>query len=75
MKDAALRSVEEEVGCLRFDVWQDASDASCYHLYEVYTDEAAFEVSVDGEPLLRATYVEWMAALGSVTNNTAPMSL
>jgi quinol monooxygenase YgiN len=43
IKDTARRSVEQESGCVRFDVWQDSNDSGRYHLYEVYTDEAAFE--------------------------------
>lgn len=34
--------MRDEPGCLRFDVFQDLGDADRYHLYEVYTDEAAF---------------------------------
>lgn len=33
---------EDEPGCLRFDVVQDAQDPNTIHLYEVYRDEAAF---------------------------------
>ena len=41
--DTAQCSVRNEPGCGRFDVFQDANDENRYHLYEVYTDEAAFE--------------------------------
>ncbi len=41
--DTARCSVRDEPGCVRFDVFQDASDENRYHLYEVYTNEAAFE--------------------------------
>ena len=34
---------EDEPGCLRFDVIQDASNSNRIHLYEVYRDEAAIE--------------------------------
>jgi autoinducer 2-degrading protein len=43
IKDTAYRSVRDEPGCVRFDVFQDDRDANRYLLYEVYTDEAAFE--------------------------------
>ena len=39
----ARGSVNDEPGCLRFDVIQDASDPNRIWLYEVYTDEAAFQ--------------------------------
>ena len=42
INDVALRSVRDEPGCVRFDVFQDLADVDRYHLYEVYTDEAAF---------------------------------
>ena len=34
---------EDEPGCLRFDVIQDASNPNKIHLYEVYKDQAAIE--------------------------------
>ena len=33
-----------EVGCQRFDVWQDPTDAAKIFLYEIYDDRAAFDV-------------------------------
>jgi (4S)-4-hydroxy-5-phosphonooxypentane-2,3-dione isomerase len=39
----ARGSVNDEPGCLRFDVIQDAGDPNRIWLYEVYVDEAAFE--------------------------------
>ena len=41
--DDARGSVNDEPGCLRFDVIQDASDSNRIWLYEVYKDAAAFE--------------------------------
>ena len=38
----ASGSVNDEPGCLRFDVIQDAEDSNRIWLYEVYVDEAAF---------------------------------
>ncbi len=39
----AQGSVRDEPGCFRFDILQDNSDSNCFHLYEVYADEAALE--------------------------------
>jgi len=39
----ARGSVNDEPGCLRFDVIQDANDPNRIWLYEVYKDEAAFQ--------------------------------
>lgn len=39
----ARGSVNDEPGCLRFDVIQDANDENRIWLYEVYKDEAAFQ--------------------------------
>jgi (4S)-4-hydroxy-5-phosphonooxypentane-2,3-dione isomerase len=39
----ATASVRDEPGCFRFDVVQDRDDPDHFFLYEVYTDEAAFE--------------------------------
>ncbi|MEX1018210.1 MAG: putative quinol monooxygenase [Litorilinea sp.] len=39
----AQGSVNDEPGCLRFDVIQDGADPNRIWLYEVYTDEAAFQ--------------------------------
>ena len=39
----AEASVRDEPGCLRFDVCSVGSDESCFVLYELYTDAAAFE--------------------------------
>ena len=43
MRVNAAASVRDEPGCLVFDVLQDRSDPDLVWLYEVYTDEAAFE--------------------------------
>ena len=39
----AKGSVENEPGCLRFDVIRDENDPNRIYLYEVYKDKAAFE--------------------------------
>jgi autoinducer 2-degrading protein len=41
--DDARGSVNNEPGCLRFDVVQDGADPNRIWLYEVYKDEAAFQ--------------------------------
>ncbi len=63
----------EEPGCLRFDILEDASDPSCFCIYEVYRDEAAYAThqeapyfkeffsaagdTLDGAPEIRTTKV------------------
>ncbi len=39
----AEHSVQDEPGCLRFDVSQDRDDPNRFYFYEVYRDEAALE--------------------------------
>jgi len=41
IRDDAERSVQDEPGCLRFDVLQDTEDEHKFYYYEVYKDEAA----------------------------------
>lgn len=43
MEETARLSVQEEVGCVRFDVFRDKDQENRYLLYEVYVDEVAFE--------------------------------
>ena len=43
MLDDARHSVQDEPGCLRFDVLEDVDDPSRIFLYEVYRDEEALE--------------------------------
>ena len=54
MRDTALRSVRDEPGCLRFDVFEDLADENRYLLYEVYTDETAFQDHLDTQHAKRA---------------------
>ncbi len=44
MTENARSAVNDEQGCLRFDVVQDANDDHRIWIYEVYEDEAAFQV-------------------------------
>ena len=39
----AQGSVKDEPGCYRFDILQANADPNRFHLYEVYSDEAALE--------------------------------
>jgi quinol monooxygenase YgiN len=43
IRETAFRSVSDEPGCMRFDVFQDLADETRYILYEVYADEEAFK--------------------------------
>ena len=49
------RNSNEEPGCLRFEVLQDASDPQTICLHEVFEDEAAFNAHQT-----HAYYREWM---------------
>ena len=53
MLDHAPRFVNDEPGCLRFDVIQDAGDPNRIWLYEVYKDEAAFQQHVQSPLLIK----------------------
>ncbi|MCM0148747.1 antibiotic biosynthesis monooxygenase [Photobacterium galatheae] len=41
MKENAKASVENEAGCLVFDVLVTQQDDHCFYLYEIYINEAA----------------------------------
>ena len=43
MTENARSAVNDEQGCLRFDVVQDGNDDRRIWIYEVYVDEAAFQ--------------------------------
>lgn len=61
MLDDARGSVQNEPGCLRFDVIQDAGDPNRIWLYEVYTDEAAFQAHTEAPHFIkwRDTVKDW----------------
>ncbi|GAB6262980.1 antibiotic biosynthesis monooxygenase [Photobacterium sp. CCB-ST2H9] len=44
MKENATASVENEEGCLVFDVMVSQENDHCFYLYEIYTSEAALAV-------------------------------
>ena len=64
MLDDARGSVQNEPGCLRFDVVQDAEDPNRIHLYEVYVDDAAIEAHRQAPHYTkwRDTVKDWHAA-------------
>ena len=43
----AQGSVRDEPGCFRFDIHQDVEVPTRFYLYEVYTDEAAFQAHLE----------------------------
>ena len=49
----ASGAVHDELGCLRFDVIQDANDENRIWVYEVYTDEAAFQAHTQAPHFLK----------------------
>ena len=49
----AKGSVNDEPGCRRFDVVQDAGDPSRVWLYEVYDDEAAFQAHTEAPHFIK----------------------
>ncbi|HEX5502897.1 MAG TPA: putative quinol monooxygenase [Thermomicrobiales bacterium] len=51
-------SREDEPGCLRFDVLEDAADPDHFYFYEVYRDEAAFKAHGEAPH-----YQVWRAAV------------
>ena len=63
MLDDAKGSVNNEPGCLRFDVIQDAADPNRIWLYEVYQDEAAFQAHLQAPHFIkwRDTVKDWRA--------------
>ena len=73
IKDTANRSVRDEPGCVRFDVFQDDGEENRYLLYEVYTDEAAFQDHLATPHAQRAMEGsrEWAEAPFEVTRATS----
>lgn len=51
--DDARGAVEDEPGCLRFDVIQDQTDRNRLYFYEVYRDEAAIEQHLQAPHFIR----------------------
>lgn len=53
MSENASGAVHDEPGCLRFDVIQDANDHNRIWVYEVYTDESAFQAHIQAPHFLK----------------------
>ncbi len=64
MLDDAQHSVQDEPGCLRFDVLEDRQDSNRIFLYEVYEDDAALEAHGQTPHFLRwkKTVKDWFAS-------------
>ena len=64
MLEDARGSVNDEPGCLRFDVIEDQADPNRIFLYEVYRDDAAIEAHRAAPHFLkwRETVKDWFAA-------------
>ena len=43
----AQGSVRDEPGCFRFDIHQDVEISTRFYLYEVYSDEVAFQAHLE----------------------------
>ena len=63
----AKGSVNDEPGCLRFDVIQDGADPNRIWLYEVYVDEAAFQ-----EHLKAPHFIKWRDTVKDWTEERPP---
>lgn len=53
MRGHAQGFANDEPGCVRFDVIQDADDPNRIWLYEVFKDEAAFQQHVQSPRLIK----------------------
>lgn len=53
IKENASGAVNDEPGCLRFDVIQDADDGNRIWVYEIYKDEAAFQAHTQAPHYLK----------------------
>ena len=64
MENQARASLENEAGCLQFDVCRDPDDPAVCFLYELYADKAAFDAHL-ASPHFRsfdATVAPWVAS-------------
>lgn len=52
----AAASLRDEPGCLRFDVQRSTEAPDRYYLYELYRDQAAFELEHRAAP----HYADWL---------------
>ena len=66
-QDDSTFSVQDEPGCLRFDVLQDNADPDHFFFYEVYQDEAALE-----KHRAMPHYAVWRAAADTLDGPATP---
>ena len=64
MRDNAKASVDNEPGCLQFDICSNAASDKQVFLYEVYTSREAFE-----EHLQSAHFIDFNAATTHMVSN------
>ena len=64
--ESARGSVNDEPGCLRFDVIQDASDGNKIWLYEVFRDEDAYQAHTQAPHFIkfREISADWREQIG-----------
>ncbi len=62
IRDHAEGTIEEEAGCLQFDVLMAADDPDRAFVYEVYADDAALEAHKQSPrmPTVRAAYADML---------------
>ena len=62
LKNHMKWTLENELGCQRFDVVRDEKDNNIFHLYELYKDEKAIEIHSQSLTLaeLRTQFPEWL---------------
>ena len=57
----ALASLNDEPGCIRFDVHQAVNEPNTFYFYEIYRDQAAFEIEHRNAP----HYAVWQEVVRS----------
>ena len=72
MLDDTQHSIQDEPGCLRFDVLEDREDSNRLFLYEVYEDDEALEIHGQTPHFLRwkETVKDWFASETAVYRAT-----
>lgn len=72
MLDDARGSVQNEPGCLLFNVVQDEADPNCLHLYEVYRDAEAVQAHMQTPHFQRWLEVtkDWLAEPLAIARGT-----
>ena len=63
----AQGTLNDQPGCVRFDVIQDGGDPNRIWVYEVYKDEAAFQAQVQSPELAK-----WRAAVEGLRDEGPP---